>query len=150
MSNDTQDHYEPLDARRMFGVFDAIGYSPDPIAMFRSEEDAKQWLADDAAKGDARSVCCETCVAPVDDVQGRVWNSHDPAPRDSVSDERLAVRLQHDDGEIRHDAVDTIVIVRGGEVIRIGMRHGRLEIWTRGPMAVRPLHDNAIAIERVR
>lgn len=76
-----RDAYEDLDcARRMFGVFDAVGYSADPIAMFRTEKAAEEWLAWDRSRGDDATVWCETAILPVDDVTGRVWNSTDPAP----------------------------------------------------------------------
>lgn len=76
----SDDNYEPIDARRMWGVFDSIGYSADPIALFRTEASAEAWLAWDASRGDDRAVCCETCICPVDDLEGRVWNSTDKAP----------------------------------------------------------------------
>lgn len=62
--------------------------------------------------------------------------------------DKLKVRLHHEDGAIRSDAVDTIVIVHGIHEFRIGMTQGRLEIWTSGPLAVRPIAGNTIAIER--
>lgn len=80
MSNTETDAYEDLDARRMWGVFDAIGYSPDPIALFRDRQSAEEWLAWDESRGDDRTVWCETCVCPVDDIKGRVWNSIEPPP----------------------------------------------------------------------
>lgn len=74
--------WEELDARgRMFGVFAAEGYSPSPVAIFATEVLAEQWLAwqdslgDDSATGGA-----DYTIAPVDDLDGRVWNSHDTPP----------------------------------------------------------------------
>jgi hypothetical protein len=76
-----QDHWEDLDAsRRVFGVFDNIGCSADPIAIFRTKECADEWLTWDASRGDDRVIWCDVCVLPIDDLAGRAWNSFDPAP----------------------------------------------------------------------
>lgn len=75
-----EDAYEDIDCRRMWGVFDANGYSPDPIAVFRSEQMAAQWLAWDKSRGDDSAVCCEPCICAVDNIIGRMWNSTEPPP----------------------------------------------------------------------
>jgi hypothetical protein len=77
MSDET---YEALESRRMWGVFDAIGYSADPIALFRDERSAREWLAWDKSRGDDATVWCGPCVCAVDGLTGRVWNSTEPPP----------------------------------------------------------------------
>jgi hypothetical protein len=74
--------WEELDARgRMFGVFAAEGYSPSPIAIFTTEDAAADWmrwqetLGDDSCIGGA-----DYTIAPIDDLDGRVWNSHEQPP----------------------------------------------------------------------
>ena len=75
------EEWEDLDCtRRMWGIFDAIGYSCDPIAIFRTEADANEWLAFDVARGDDRTICCETCVLAIDGLTGQAWNSTESAP----------------------------------------------------------------------
>jgi hypothetical protein len=60
----------------------------------------------------------------------------------------LRVRLLASDGGAVHEGVDTVAITHDGAEFRIGVTRGRLEIWTDGPLLVRPLHGNTIAIER--
>jgi len=74
--------WEELDARgRMFGVFAAEGYSPCPIAMFATEDMAAEWLTWQESRGDERSIGnVDYAIAPVDSLDGHVWNSHEPPP----------------------------------------------------------------------
>ncbi len=65
-----------------------------------------------------------------------------------MSDIAVTVRLQHADGESCHPGIDTVVIEHDGRQYRIGVRHGRLEMWTRmAQLCVLPLHQNTVAIE---
>ena len=80
--------WEELDARRrMYGVFHGEGESPDPIAIVRSEESAARWLAwqetlgDDADAGRGG----DYTIAPIDQLDGGVWNSFEPPPADPAS-----------------------------------------------------------------
>ncbi len=53
---------EPLDGAAMWGVFNADGYSLDPIAMFKTQDDAREWLK---MKQDADEMSVDECVIPV-------------------------------------------------------------------------------------
>ena len=80
------DPWEELDVTgRRWGVFAAEGYSPDPIAIFRDEDDAIKWmnwqaeLGDDSVIGNADYTIC-----PIDALEGRAWNSHEPPPEQTT------------------------------------------------------------------
>lgn len=66
---------------RMFGVFNADGYSNAPLAIFRDEASAHQWIKFQLSLGDeCRFGNADTTVCPVDLLTGVVWNSHKPPP----------------------------------------------------------------------
>lgn len=75
--------WEELDAhRRMYGVFLAEGYSPDPVAIFRTEAMATRWLAWQRALGDDNEVgsVLGYTIMVIDQLDGVAWNSHESPP----------------------------------------------------------------------
>jgi hypothetical protein len=73
------DRWEDLDApNRMFGVFATEAYSADPVAIFSTEHDARNWLAWQDQIGDESTIgSCDYTVCAVERLIGRVWNSRD-------------------------------------------------------------------------
>lgn len=74
--------WELLDAEgRRYGIFDAEGYSPDPVAIFRSEDEAAAWMKWCESRGDDNPMGnCDYVICPIDRLAGFVWNSHDTPP----------------------------------------------------------------------
>jgi hypothetical protein len=75
--------WEDLDARgTMYGVFAQEGCSPDPIAIFRDEDEADRWLKWRTTEGaeDDRLPTDFYTVCPVRRLQGITWNSYEPPP----------------------------------------------------------------------
>jgi len=75
--------WEFLDVQqRMFGVFDSEAYSPDPIAIFRSEDAAHAWLDWQMNLHEDIQMIenLDYVVCVIDDLIGVTWNSHKPPP----------------------------------------------------------------------
>lgn len=74
--------WEELDARRrMYGVFHGEGESADPIAIFRTEDQAVKWLAWQESLGDEGELGnVDYTIAAVDQLDGVVWNSYKSPP----------------------------------------------------------------------
>lgn len=75
--------WEEIDAgRRMWGVFDAEGLSPDPVAILRSEKAAVDWLEWQKTRGDEAEIVGAGAyvIMAIDQLDGVVWNSFAPAP----------------------------------------------------------------------
>lgn len=67
------------DGGRMWGVLEAEGYSPEPVALFASEDDAHRWVKfmTEEAEEDLRHACDHFAVVVVDIDGGFAWNSYD-------------------------------------------------------------------------
>lgn len=75
--------WEELDVRRrMYGVFHAEGHTPDPVAVFRTEDAAARWLTWQKTLGDDAEVGSteDYTIMPVDQIDGVAWNSYEPPP----------------------------------------------------------------------
>lgn len=78
-------NWEVLDqAEAMFGVFDSMGHTPEPMALFQDQEDAERyvkWLTVDAPE-DEQLVADQVVICEVHRIAGIVWNHIDPSPAD--------------------------------------------------------------------
>ncbi len=82
--------WEPLDASgRFWGVFrsEDEGCTPDPLAIFRDEASAEEWLGgqldicDDGDGSEGLQGCREDyCLMVIERLRGRCWNSYEPVP----------------------------------------------------------------------
>ena len=77
--------WEELDVRgRMWGVFAAEGESPNPHAIFSTEEEAVAWLSWQESIGDENTIGnIDYTICPLDRLEGHAWNSHEPPPAES-------------------------------------------------------------------
>lgn len=70
--------WEPIDApHRYWGVFDALGYSPEPIVLLRSHGEAKSWARREVKAG---RLCRDWCVMEVRGLSGECWTIVQAAP----------------------------------------------------------------------
>jgi hypothetical protein len=71
----------------MHGVFHAEGETPDPLALFRTQDAAARWLTWQTSLGDDGEVGGgDYTLAVVDQIDGIAWNSHEAPPPPDVGE----------------------------------------------------------------
>lgn len=91
------DRWDVLDAAgNRFAIVDQEGYSSDPLAIFRSREDAERYLRwqTEELPEDDRLPRHMYIVLEVRRIEGVVWNSYDPSPDETPTVELVEERIR--------------------------------------------------------
>jgi hypothetical protein len=121
--------WEELDVRgRMWGVFAAEGYSPEPIAIFSTEDQAHAWLTwQDSLGDDSTTAGADYTVGAIDALEGHCWNSHEDPPQ--------AERDERDDLRSKIDELTSKVGLQGQEISALEIELARARVLARDAVA---------------